>query len=61
MNGFGRRLLESAVAIILALGVSATVIIIAVKKILENGAVTSEEVTLLSTALGAMIGAVAAY
>lgn len=58
---FWHRLLESAVAIILALGVSITVVILAARKLFEDGAVTQEEVTLLSTAIGGMIGAVATY
>jgi hypothetical protein len=49
------------VALILATGAAAAVIILAVGSVALNGPVSTEEATLLSTALGAIIGAVATY
>jgi uncharacterized membrane protein YccC len=46
---------------ILAFGVASTIIILAINVILRDGTYTVEETTLLSTALGAMVGAVATY
>ena len=53
--------LRDLAAIILALGVTATLIIIAVGSVIHTGPISTEESTLLSTALGAAVGAVATY
>lgn len=52
---------QGAVAIILALGASTTIILLAVQEIIHVGHVTAEEATLLSTVLGAVVGAAATY
>jgi uncharacterized membrane protein len=49
------------VAVILAGGVAVTLILELVNIILRDGHVTEVEATILSTAFGAMIGAVATY
>jgi len=49
------------VAIILALGVSVTLVLEVVNIILRNGHTTETEATLLATAFGAAIGAIATY
>lgn len=49
------------VAVILALGLAAAIIIIAVNELTTSGHVTVEEATLLSTILGAVVGALAGY
>jgi hypothetical protein len=49
------------VAVILALGAAIAVILLIVETILHAEAVTSQEATVISTSLGAMIGAVAVY
>jgi uncharacterized membrane protein AbrB (regulator of aidB expression) len=52
---------HSIVAVILAVGVSITVIILAVETVLHTGSISEQESALLSTVLGAAIGAVATY
>lgn len=49
------------VAVVLALGVVAGIVILALSEYFSPEHVTGEEATLLSTVLGAAIGAVAAY
>lgn len=49
------------VAVILALGITATIILLAVETILHSGTISTQEASLLSTVLGAAIGAVATY
>lgn len=49
------------VAVVLAAGVSIAVIVLAVGSVAINGPVSTEEATLLSTVLGAAVGAVATY
>jgi len=57
VNGHARHY----AAIILAFGVTATLIITALGAALHSGSITETESTLLSTALGAAVGAVATY
>ena len=52
---------HAIVAVVLALGATATLILLAVMELTRDGHVTPEEATLLSTVLGAVIGAVATY
>jgi hypothetical protein len=48
-------------AIILALGVSVTVVLLGVETLTHDGHVSPEEATLLATVLGAGVGAIATY
>lgn len=48
-------------AIILAAGLAAAVVILAVETMLHPGAIGTEEASLLSTVLGAVVGAIAVY
>jgi membrane protein DedA with SNARE-associated domain len=48
-------------ALMLAVGLSATVILLAVETILHTGPISTQEASLLSTTLGAIIGALAVY
>jgi hypothetical protein len=48
-------------ALILAVGLAATVIILAIETIIHTGPVSTQEASLLSTVLGATVGAVAVY
>lgn len=52
---------RAVVAVILAFGVSASIVIIAAGATFHRGSISSEESNLLSTVLGAAIGAVATY
>ena len=52
---------HALVAVILALGAATTIVLLAVMELIRDGNVTAEEATLLSTALGAVVGAVATY
>jgi uncharacterized membrane protein len=49
------------VAIVLALGLATTVILLALETILHRGPVSDTEAAVLSTVLGAAVGAVATY
>ena len=49
------------IAVILAIGAIATVIILAIQETQHAGHLSADEVTLLSTVLGAIIGAVATF
>ena len=49
------------VALLLAFGIAASAIIICIETILHVGPATAEEATVLSTVLGASVGAVATY
>jgi hypothetical protein len=48
-------------AIILALGVTISLVLLSVMELVRDGAVTPEEATLLATGFGAAIGAIATY
>lgn len=48
-------------AIVLALGITVSAILLCMETILHPGAISSEEATVLSTVLGASVGAVATY
>jgi hypothetical protein len=48
-------------AMILALGIALSALILCIETILHSGPVSSEEATVLSTVLGASVGAVATY
>ena len=48
-------------ALIIAFGLSATVVLLAIETILHSGSISTQESSLLSTALGAMVGAVAVF
>jgi hypothetical protein len=48
-------------AIILALGASISITLLSTLELINDGHITAEEATLLSTALGAVVGAVATY
>jgi hypothetical protein len=50
---------QGIVAIILATGVALSLIVLSVSDVFHDGHVTAEESTLLATALGAAIGAIA--
>lgn len=52
---------EGVVAVILALGLTASLVILSVAEALHEGHVSTEEATLFATVLGATIGAVATY
>jgi hypothetical protein len=52
---------HAIVAVILAIGAASTIILLPVMELTRDGHVTEAEATLLSTALGAAIGAVATY
>jgi hypothetical protein len=52
---------HTLVALILATGAALAVVTLAVGSVALNGPVSTEEATLLSTALGAIVGAVATY
>jgi hypothetical protein len=56
-----RRIHRDAVALVLALGVAVAIIVIALGAALHEGPISQEESTLLSTALGAGVGAIATY
>jgi hypothetical protein len=56
-----RRIHRDAVALVLALGAAIAVVVIALGAALHEGPISQEESTLLSTALGAAIGAIATY
>lgn len=58
MNG---RDWHSLVAIVLAIGVAASLILLSLVELRTSGHVTAEEATLLSTILGATVGAIATY
>jgi hypothetical protein len=49
------------VALLLAFGIAASAIIICIETILHVGPASAEEATVLSTVLGASVGAVATY
>lgn len=51
----------ATVAVLLALGVAASIILISVAVLNTPGHVTEQEATLLSTVLGAAVGAIATY
>ena len=53
--------LHGLVAVVLAVGVVAVIVILALATVLHNGPITEEEATVLATIVGAVIGAVAAY
>jgi len=52
---------HAIVAIILALGAASSIVLLTVMELTRDGHVTPEEATLLSTVLGAAVGAVATY
>lgn len=52
---------HTIVAIILAIGVASAVIVLAVETVLHSGSISTQEASLLSTVLGATVGAVATY
>lgn len=52
---------RAVVAVILSFGIAAAIVIIAVGATFHRGAISNEESNLLSTVLGAAIGAVATY
>jgi hypothetical protein len=47
--------------LILATGLAATIVLLAVETILHSGAISTQEASLLSTTLGATVGALAVY
>ena len=49
------------VAVILAVGVAAAIVILSANELTTSGHVTGEESTLLSTVLGTAVGAIAGY
>jgi hypothetical protein len=49
------------VALVLATGVAVAIIALAIGPVWNNGPVSTEEATLLSTVLGAAVGAIATY
>jgi len=57
LNKRGRTI----VAIILSLGASVSIILLIIETILHTGPITSQEATVVSTTLGAVIGAVAVF
>jgi len=57
----GRPDLHGLVALVLAVSVGATMIIISVETVLHSGAISQAESNVLSTVVGAVIGAVATY
>lgn len=52
---------QAVVAVIIALGFSVTIVLLAIPEVQGHGHVSSDEATLLATVLGAAIGAVATY
>jgi len=52
---------HAIVVIILAVGATTTLILLAVMELQRDGHVTDAEATLLATVLGAVIGAIATY
>ena len=52
---------RAVAAVILALGIAASAVILCIETIIHAGPVSSEEATVLSTVLGASVGAVATY
>ena len=52
---------RALVAIILTLGIAASIVILSVLQLVDDGHVTETESTLLATVLGAGIGAIATY
>lgn len=52
---------HTLVALILALGAATSVVLLSISVLTTPGHVTGEESTLLSTVLGATVGAAAAY
>lgn len=52
---------RAVAALILAVGVAASVVILCIETIIHSGPVSAEEATVLSTVLGATVGAVATY
>lgn len=52
---------HAVVAVILAVGVSAAIVILSCNELTTSGHVTGEESTLLSTILGTAVGAIAGY
>ena len=48
-------------ALVLAIGVAASVVILCIETVVHSGPVSAEEATVLSTVLGATVGAVATY
>jgi hypothetical protein len=62
MIGAMRRLeVHGLVAVILALAIAATVVIIALETVIHKGAISETEANILSTMVGAIVGAVATY
>ena len=53
--------LHGLVALTLAVAVGASIVILAVETILHTGAISEAEATVLSTLVGAVVGAVATY
>jgi hypothetical protein len=52
---------HAIVAVILAIGVAAAIVILSANELTTSGHVTGEESTLLSTVLGTAVGAIAGY
>jgi len=52
---------HGAVALVLAVGVAVTVIILSLETVLHTGPISQAEATVLATVIGAVVGAVAAY
>jgi hypothetical protein len=52
---------QAVVALVLAAGVAIAVISLSIGAAFANGPVSTEEATLLSTVLGAAVGAIATY
>lgn len=52
---------QGLVAVILAVGLTAAVVLLAVAELIHSGHVSTDEATLFATVLGATIGAVATY
>ena len=55
------RDLHGVVAVILATGVAVTVVVLALETTTHSGAISESEANVLSTVVGAIIGAVATY
>ena len=53
--------IHAAVALVLAVGVAVTVVILSLETVLHTGPISQAEATVLATIVGAIIGAVAAY
>lgn len=52
---------HAAVAIILALGVAATLVLLAANELTHSGHISSDETTVIATVAGAVVGAVATF